>query len=94
MNFEDYRVRVKETLRHAQEDEIIYPVLGLADGAGLVTGKVKQWLQGDELDRVEISRGLGDILWHVAALASDLGISLEDIAEKNLEEVESASEPF
>jgi hypothetical protein len=94
MNFEEYRVRVKETLRHVQEDEIIYPVLGLADGAGLVTGKIKHWLQGDELDRVEIARGLGDVLWNVAALASDLGISLDDIAEKNLQEAESDSEPF
>jgi hypothetical protein len=94
MDFEEYCAHVKETLLHTQGDEIIHPALGLADGAGLVAGKVKQWVQGDELDRDGIERGLGDVLWHVAALASDLGLSLEDIAEKNLQEVERDSEPF
>ena len=94
MNFDQYHDRVNDTILYSQEDEIVYPVLGLADGAGLVTRNVKQWLQGDDLDRVEVSRGLGDILWHVAALASDLGISLDDIAEKNLEEAERDFEPF
>jgi hypothetical protein len=94
MDFEQYRERVNETLLYSQEDALVYPVLGIADGAGLVTGKVKQWLQGDDLDRVAIANGLGDILCHIAALSNDLGLSLADVAQKSLEEMESDSEPF
>lgn len=39
--------------------------------------------------RTNIKKELGDILWHVAALAKDNGFTLGDIAYSNIEKLES-----
>lgn len=37
----------------------------------------------------EIAKEVGDVLWYVATMANDLGISLESIAEMNIEKLKS-----
>jgi NTP pyrophosphatase (non-canonical NTP hydrolase) len=37
----------------------------------------------------EIEKELGDVLWYMTQLATELGLSLEDIAEKNIEKLYS-----
>ena len=71
------------------DSKIIYPTLGLSGEAGEVADKVKKVIRDndshftDELKH-QIALELGDVLWYVSALASDLGYDLEDIAELNL----------
>ena len=71
----------------------VYPALGLAGEAGELANKVKKILRGDcekytseewEHLRDDLVKELGDVLWYVAALATDLGEDLEVIAERNL----------
>jgi NTP pyrophosphatase (non-canonical NTP hydrolase) len=66
--------------------------LGLAGEAGEVANKVKKIyrdndgvLRPDKAD--EISSELGDVLWYVAAIATDMGVNLQEIAEWNLEKL-------
>jgi NTP pyrophosphatase (non-canonical NTP hydrolase) len=40
----------------------------------------------------ELAKELGDILWYVTAICSDLGISLGDVAEGNLQKLQSRAE--
>lgn len=69
---------------------VIYPALGLAGETGEVCEKVKKSIRGDrEIDRKEMTRELGDVLWYLANLADDLGIALEDVARANLEKLRS-----
>lgn len=39
--------------------------------------------------QVNVGKELGDILWHVAAIANDFGFGLEEIAEGNIDKLSS-----
>ena len=75
----------------------IYPTLGLAGEAGEVCEKVKKVLrdkggQFDEETVQTIKKELGDVLWYVAMLADELGLSLSEVAEANIEKLASRKE--
>ncbi len=72
----------------------IYPSLGLAGEAGEVVDNIKKLIRDqrlvlDEELRERIKKELGDILWYVSQLASELSLSLDDVAKSNLAKVES-----
>lgn len=69
----------------------LYPALALAEEAGEVSGKLakyvrKQDFSGEAYDklRVDITNELGDVLWQVAQVARQFGITLEFIATHNI----------
>lgn len=89
MDLNDYQTAAQSTAIYADRYRVIYPALGLASEAGEVAGKIKKVLrdQGGDFERAPIEPlkdELGDVLWYVAVLAADLGLSLEDIATANL----------
>lgn len=97
MEFGDYQRAAKRTAIYAGRFRVVYPALGLASEAGEVAGKIKKVLrdQGGEFEAapVEALKGeLGDVLWYVAVLAADLGLSLDEIAAENLEKLASRNE--
>ena len=72
----------------------IYPTLGLVGEAGEVADKVKKILRDkkglfDEKSKDEIKFELGDVLWYISQLASELGYELEDVANSNLQKLKS-----
>ena len=70
-----------------------YPALGLAGEAGEVANKVKKIYRDKSYRSVEsISEELGDVLWYVAAIASELDASLSSIAEENLAKLQSRAD--
>jgi len=95
MDFATYQRRSKETARYPDVGaNPIYPTLGLCGEAGEVADKVKKVLrdQAGEFDAVSLEGlrlELGDVLWYVSQLASELGFSLEEIAEANLAKLAS-----
>lgn len=75
---------------------IIYPTIGLTGEAGEVADKVKKVIRdkggdffADPSTREEIMKEIGDVLWYCAALANDLGFTLEEVAETNVEKLSS-----
>ena len=88
MNFNEYQNMAKSTAIYDKKHQILYPALGLAGEAGEVANKVKKLIRdGYEKNkdyRTEISTELGDVLWYIAVLASDIGIELSDIATNNI----------
>ena len=97
MNFKEYQEEAVKTAVYGAGHQIIYPALGLTNEAGEVAGKIKKVLRDssslfDVEKRKEIGKEIGDVLWYMAALARDLGLSLEDIAQENLDKLRSRQE--
>ena len=95
MKFEEYQKKSRKTAVYPNAgNNFIYPTLGLSGEAGEVAEKIKKVIRDkegvvDEEQKKEIEKELGDVLWYVSQLASELGLSLEDIAEKNIEKLYS-----
>jgi NTP pyrophosphatase (non-canonical NTP hydrolase) len=92
MDLNDYQRAARRTAIYPDHHRVLYPALGLASEAGEVAGKIKKVLrdQGGDFGRAPIEAlkdELGDVLWYVAALAGDLGLSLEAIAAANLDKL-------
>lgn len=92
MDFKEYQKEAVATAIYGEGHAILYPALGLGNEAGEVLGKIKKVLRDDEgvftpgTAKI-IGDEIGDVLWYMAALCRDLDISLEDIAENNLEKL-------
>jgi NTP pyrophosphatase (non-canonical NTP hydrolase) len=89
MTFNSYQTQAVETAIYGTGSTIIYPALGLANEAGEVLGKIKKVLRDkDGIFTGETNQAIGDeigdVLWYMAALARDLGLSLDDIADRNI----------
>ena len=95
MDFQQYQERCRATARYPDAGaNPIYPTLGLCGEAGEVADKVKKVLrdrQGNFSPEViaDLQLELGDVLWYVAQLATELGLELEQIAQTNLDKLAS-----
>lgn len=89
MTFDDYQAAAKKTAIYPEQYKVIYPALGLAGESGEVAEKVKKWIRDGKLDPDAVKKELGDVLWYVAAVASDLDLSLSDVAQTNVQKLES-----
>lgn len=69
-----------------------YPALGLAGETGEICEKLKKAIRDDgghvSTERLAtIAKELGDVLWYVAALCTELGLDMDDVARSNLEKL-------
>lgn len=93
MKLNEYQEKATKTAIYGTGAAINYPVLGLVGEAGEIANKYKKVLRDDagilQPDkRQALQDELGDVLWYVAALARDLGTTLEEVARKNIEKLE------
>ena len=90
MEFNDYQNQAKNTAIYPKDKAVVYPALGLAGEAAEVENKVKKVLRdGSEIKDVskDIASEIGDCLWYISVLASDIGWDLESIAKLNIEKL-------
>lgn len=98
MTFGEYQKNSRETAVYPNKDNnFIYPVLGLAGEAGEVAEKIKKVLRDDngvitDQKREDVKKELGDVLWYIAQVATELNMSLEDVASHNIEKLSSRKE--
>lgn len=90
MTFREYQEAARLTARYPAD--VNYPVMGLAGETGEVCEHFKKAARDDggkltDERRGKVAAELGDVLWYVAAIASDLGLSMEQVAVMNLAKV-------
>jgi NTP pyrophosphatase (non-canonical NTP hydrolase) len=91
MTFTDYQKSAAKTAVYPGRGEgnWIYPALGLAGEAGEICEKIKKCMRDDggkmsDERRALLAKELGDVLWYVATMSTELGLDLGDIARGNL----------
>ncbi|MGI8702518.1 MAG: nucleoside triphosphate pyrophosphohydrolase family protein [Nocardioidaceae bacterium] len=72
--------------------EFMHLVLGLVGEAGEIAEKVKKLVRDKnsdlaQLDIDDMAAELGDVLWYAAVLANFLGLSLNDVAQRNVDKL-------
>jgi len=97
MNFMEYQSKAYSTAVYPKEYKVIYPALKLNGEAGEVAELVGKALRDEngkfsEERRKKIFYELGDLLWYVAAVASDLNMDLTQIAIGNINKLASRKE--
>lgn len=89
MNFSHYQEHAVSTAIYGSGIAVCYPTLGLTGEAGEIANKVKKIFRDNggvvtDEKRADLKAEVGDVLWYLAALCRDLGISMQEAAVENL----------
>jgi NTP pyrophosphatase (non-canonical NTP hydrolase) len=92
MTLDEYQKKALKTVLSASNN-LPYTALGLASEAGEVATRIKKWIRDGNsdpknLDKVAISKELGDALWYIAVMADQLGLGLDEVAQSNVNKLE------
>ncbi len=93
MEFKEYQQASRQTAVYPVIGQgFVYPALGLAGESGEVVEKIKkifrdqQGVVADE-QRQAVAKELGDVLWYLAQLATELELDLNQVAQNNLDKL-------
>ena len=99
MEFDSYQKKaakydLAKATTNLKDPGFIEKVLGLVGEAGETTDKIKKLIRdrdgvASDEDRGLIVKELGDTLWYIASIARYLDVPLSNVAEGNLEKLES-----
>jgi len=91
MNSEEYIkncVKLCSPTFNMVDKDILHAVLGLGTEAGEIQDTVKKSLfYGADLDQTNLMEEAGDLMWYLAILLNKLGLSFEEVMEKNIEKL-------
>lgn len=101
MNFNEYQKKALSTdlgagksNKYAHDPAYVDKILSFVGEAGEVAEKYKKIIRDkggviSEEDRQEIIKEIGDVLWYIAVLANYLGVTLDELAQTNLDKLAS-----
>ena len=99
MDFDEYQKKaakydLAEATSNLKDAGFIEKVLGLVGEAGETADKIKKIIRdkdgvASDEDRDLVKKELGDTLWYIAAIARYLDVPLSEIAEGNIDKLES-----
>lgn len=94
-DFDRYQKECKKTALYPKVGKkFVYPLLGLLGETGEVSEKIKKLFRDDggrltKERKAEIVKELGDVLWYLAQLSTELGIKFSEVASGNLQKLSS-----
>lgn len=94
----DYQEKSRETYKDLEcKGNLVYPALGFANEAGEFLGKLKKVYRDkggdiDEETRIAMGQELGDCLWYFSQLVTNLGFTLDELADMNYQKLKSRKE--
>ncbi|MBP9772123.1 MAG: nucleoside triphosphate pyrophosphohydrolase family protein [Candidatus Pacebacteria bacterium] len=91
-SFKEYEKTVTENVIGGGKTNIAYPALALCGEAGEVAEKIKKIIRDNDGvmtddHKAELVKELGDVLFYLAYACCTYGLSLHDVANKNIEKV-------
>lgn len=76
------------TTATATSQNIYYMTMGMTGEAGEIANKVKKIMRDARaIDREDLAKEIGDVLWYVAGICTVLDLDLDDVAEANLKKL-------
>ncbi len=92
MTFDEYQKQARKTAVYPRQGKnFLYPAMGLGGEVGEVLNKIGKLMRGDRKltkeVKNEISSEMGDVLWFMAQLSTELGLTLEEIVHNNLDKL-------
>lgn len=93
MDFKEYQEKSRKTALYPNiGSNFVYPTLGLTGEAGEVAEKIKKIIRDkdgivDDETRELIKKELGDVLWYLSQIASELQLSFAEVAEHNIQKL-------
>jgi len=93
MDLNEYQRRSRGTAIYGNNlktiDGLTYSILALAGEVGELANKLKKYHRsGTTPDKLVLADELGDCQWYLASVATELDMTLEDVAQMNLDKVD------
>jgi NTP pyrophosphatase (non-canonical NTP hydrolase) len=91
MTFNEYQAKALATAIYPKGSALEYTTLGLCSEAGEVAGLLAKEVRDNEgvVDRVNLSKELGDVMWFVVMLSAYYNIDLDGVLQANIDKLES-----
>ena len=92
MTLDEYQAAATRTAnpRLSEKERLLDAAAGLAEESGEVLGLVrKHAYQGRPLDREQLAMELGDALWCLTLTAQSAGVTLGDVAARNVAKLQA-----
>lgn len=93
MNFNEYQeLALRTASDRTKRNELYHLVLGLMGESGEIAEKIKKNIRDEDskeskINREDMKKELGDVLWYLAVLADYLELKLEDVAHFNIDKL-------
>ncbi len=93
MDLDEYqKLALRTAASKDKKNELFHLLLGLCGESGEIAEKAKKIIRDKESDFSEwdvedITKELGDVLWHVAVIANYFDISLDEVGRKNIQKL-------
>jgi NTP pyrophosphatase (non-canonical NTP hydrolase) len=88
MEFNEYQHTANKTL-FGDEQVLTNCALGLSGEAGQVVNLVKNYtFRGADLDKKQLTKEMGDVLWYLSQIAEWANIPFDEVAKQNIATLE------
>lgn len=89
MTLNEYQQEAMKTSPRGQvADKLTIATLGVVAGAGKLASPLKRFLVHKQaIDQRSLVKAFGAVLWFISLAADALGVSLEEVARLNLDEI-------
>lgn len=82
--------KIKARLQDTDTVRLLHAMIGLCTEGGEIQDQVKKHIfYGKPLDKVNLVEELGDLMWYVAIASDVLGVSLDEIMQRNNDKLEA-----
>ena len=93
LDFYDYQMQSRKTWHEVDMSHpVVYPTIGLLNEAGELAGKIKKIFRDKDglisrKDVEELKQELGDVLWYLTQICTELDLPLESVARENIDKL-------